>query len=106
MHDTPAKSLFKQEQRAFSHGCVRVEDPFDFATQILQNSGEWPRSKIDEVIAAEATLNVNLADPLDVYLMYWTVSANSDELHFYPDVYERDAAVLERLNQTLNTDAI
>jgi murein L,D-transpeptidase YcbB/YkuD len=106
LHDTPAKSLFKQEQRAFSHGCVRVEDPFDFATQILQNSGEWPRSKIDEVIAAEATLNVNLADPLDVYLMYWTVSANSDELHFYPDVYERDAAVLERLNQTLNTDAI
>lgn len=106
LHDTPAKSLFQQDQRAFSHGCVRVEDPFTLAEKILTTTDNWSRSEIDNAIAAKETKKVNLSKPLDVLLMYWTVAGNDGGLQFYTDVYNRDAALLKELLQPVANDSI
>ncbi|WP_295512307.1 L,D-transpeptidase family protein [uncultured Pseudoalteromonas sp.] len=107
LHDTPAKSLFQQDQRAFSHGCVRVDDPFTLAEKILGTSDNWSRSDIDDTIAAKETKKVSLSKPLDVLLMYWTVSGNDQEgLHFYSDVYNRDAELLKKLTTPLTNNSI
>tara|TARA_B100000929_G_C15499537_1_gene417018 strand:+ start:422 stop:2041 length:1620 start_codon:yes stop_codon:yes gene_type:complete len=107
LHDTPAKSLFQQDQRAFSHGCVRVDDPFTLAEKILGTSDNWSRSDIDDTIAAKETKKVSLSKPLDVLLMYWTVSGNDQEgLHFYSDVYNRDAELLKKLTTPLANNSI
>jgi murein L,D-transpeptidase YcbB/YkuD len=107
LHDTPAKSLFQQDQRAFSHGCVRVDDPFTLAEKILGTSDNWSRSDIEDTIAAKETKKVSLSKPLDVLLMYWTVSGNDQEgLHFYSDVYNRDAELLKKLTTPLTNNSI
>ncbi len=107
LHDTPAKSLFQQDQRAFSHGCVRVDEPLTLAEKILGTSDGWSRSKIDDAISAQETQKVTLSNPLDVFLMYWTVAANTDDgLHFYSDVYNRDPVLLEKLTKPLSNDSI
>ncbi|WP_462157921.1 L,D-transpeptidase family protein [Pseudoalteromonas sp. GB56] len=99
LHDTPAKTLFAEDQRAFSHGCVRVENPFDLAEHVLAGTDSWSRTKINETLASKETTKVTLDEPLDVLLMYWTVAGNEDGLHFYSDVYNRDPALLAKLTQ-------
>jgi murein L,D-transpeptidase YcbB/YkuD len=47
LHDTPAKSLFNREDRAFSHGCIRVEKPVELATQILKNDKNGMNEKLE-----------------------------------------------------------
>lgn len=101
LHDTPAKSLFAREQRAFSHGCVRVEEPFKLAEMILNDDDNWSQKALQETLATRETTRINLAKPLDVFLMYWTVSYNHDGLHFYPDVYGRDQTLIAKLRQPL-----
>jgi murein L,D-transpeptidase YcbB/YkuD len=50
-HDTPAKSLFKREKRAFSHGCIRLAEPKKMAQYLLRNQTEWTEEKIDEAMS-------------------------------------------------------
>ena len=101
LHDTPAKSLFGREQRAFSHGCVRVDQPFKLAEHILSDDEAWSAQTLQSTVDSAETTRVNLAKPLDVFLMYWTASQNSDGFHFYPDIYKRDQVVLNALRQPL-----
>ncbi|MCQ8882685.1 L,D-transpeptidase family protein [Pseudoalteromonas shioyasakiensis] len=106
LHDTPAKTLFQQDQRAFSHGCVRVDDPFTLAEKILETSDNWSRSDIDDAIAAKETTKISLSKPLDVLLMYWTVAGDDESLQFYTDVYNRDGALLKALTTPLANNTI
>ena len=101
LHDTPAKALFSREQRAFSHGCVRVENPFQLAETILNDNVKWSQAALQEIKDTGETTRVDLNDPLDVFLMYWTVSFNRDGLHFYPDVYGRDKSLINKLMQPI-----
>lgn len=99
LHDTPAKSLFEREQRTFSHGCIRVQDPLRLAEQILGDPVRWSRDALEAAIAEGRTRTIPLPKPLPVMLLYWTASADlHGELHFYRDVYGRDAAVLAALD--------
>jgi len=100
LHDTPSKQLFEREQRTFSHGCIRIEDPFRLAELILDDPVRWNRSQL--LAAAEAgTRTITLADPLPVVIFYWTATSDGEgELNFYRDVYGRDAAVLAALNRS------
>ncbi len=87
LHDTPKRSLFDNDNRAFSHGCVRVQNPRDLATQILG----WSQSKIETTIASRKNTPVQLAKKLPVHLTYFTAwTEESGDLAYYPDVYERD----------------
>lgn len=103
LHDTPAKSLFSQAKRSFSHGCIRTQNPLDLAEFLLQGT-EWNKAKIDELIASKDTKRVFLDPQLVVFLLYWTTGLIDTEKIFYlPDIYSRDQPILDKLDQRVKT---
>ncbi|MGA7386034.1 MAG: L,D-transpeptidase family protein, partial [Methylocella sp.] len=85
MHDTPLRKLFASAKRAFSHGCVRVDDPFRFAETVLGNG--WSEQRIKKLIGGKERY-VYLPKPLPVYLEYFTTFVDeSGELQLRDDVY-------------------
>jgi murein L,D-transpeptidase YcbB/YkuD len=101
LHDTPSKSLFSRGSRAFSHGCIRVDKPADLAEKLLAGT-EYDRKKIKEVIDTRVTTRVNLKEPLDILLLYWTCGIDKNKkLFFVPDIYDRDQDVLRELDKAM-----
>lgn len=91
LHDTPSKSLFAKESRAFSHGCIRVAKPRELAIKILENDPEWPVEKIDAAMNASTEKWVSLKNKIPVYIGYFTAWVDeNDVINFYDDVYARD----------------
>lgn len=104
LHDTPSKYLFGRAGRAFSHGCIRVENPFDLAEVLLGDDG-WTQEKFQEVLDSQKTTTVFLAEPIPVLLLYWTAEVDNDGVvYFYNDVYERDQRILDMLDQPFKLD--
>lgn len=98
LHDTPAKSLFSRDDRALSHGCVRVERAKDLANKILENDKNWNPSKIDEAMNAGTESSYSLKRKIPVNIAYFTAVASANgQVRFYDDVYKRD----EKLAQLL-----
>lgn len=94
LHDTPSRNLFEKDARAFSHGCIRVDDVHGLAELLLG----WNRAKLDAAIATGRTQTVLLDKPVLVMLLYWTVQADDQgRVLFFPDVYGRDPAVIAAL---------
>lgn len=99
LHDTPSKQLFDRADRAFSHGCIRVEDPLRLAELVLAGTEGWDRDAIDRVVASEQTTTVFLKQHLTVMLLYWTAEVTRlGTVLFSEDIYERDGAVIAGLN--------
>lgn len=91
-HDTPTKHLFDENGRAFSHGCIRLEQAQKLAEYLLRNDPEWPKSKIDEVIYSGNNTWVKLKNKIPVYIVYFTAWVTSDgTLNFRDDIYGHDA---------------
>ncbi|MFM9938994.1 MAG: murein L,D-transpeptidase [Hyphomicrobiaceae bacterium] len=91
MHDTPMKPLFAQAARAFSAGCVRVQDPFDLAAWIAREEPGMDRRRIDEILASGTAADITLARQIPVYFTYITAWVEQDgRVFFRPDVYGRD----------------
>jgi murein L,D-transpeptidase YcbB/YkuD len=87
LHDTPAKSLFAQSERAYSHGCIRVGDALGLATTLL----EWTRDETDALVASGATMTKALPTPIPVYISYFTAEpSESGGVRYFKDVYHRD----------------
>jgi len=104
LHDTPSKYLFSKSERAFSHGCIRVENPFDFAEQLLGGDG-WNQEKFQEVLDGGETRTVFLSTPLPVLLLYWTAMVKPDgTVYFFNDVYSRDERIAKALNEPFRLD--
>jgi murein L,D-transpeptidase YcbB/YkuD len=100
LHDTPSRGLFSRSERAFSHGCIRVQDPLVLAEFLLQDSNGWDRTAIDQTLESEKTTTVFLPEPLTVMLLYWTAEPAPDgSVIFSRDVYGRDAAIIDGLNR-------
>jgi murein L,D-transpeptidase YcbB/YkuD len=94
LHDTPAKDLFERESRAFSHGCVRLHQPQEFAHHLLARQTPDPQSFFGERLSSEAETRVNLDQPVPVHLEYRTAFTNvRGGLQFRRDVYGRDARI-------------
>jgi L,D-transpeptidase YcbB len=87
MHDTPAKSFFKRDMRALSHGCIRLERPRDMAAAVLG----VPVDDLKQYFGKNER-SVRVKDPLPVYVSYFTAWPDSatGEIHYYSDVYQRD----------------
>ena len=101
LHDTPSKSLFSRGSRAYSHGCIRVNKPKELAVKLLEGT-EYDRKKIDKIVETHETTRVNLPEPVDILLMYWTCGIDPEgRLFFVPDIYERDQAVLKDLDRLM-----
>jgi murein L,D-transpeptidase YcbB/YkuD len=97
LHDTPSKSLFKREARAFSHGCVRVEEPLAFADAILPVAGpEWNSTRLQKLYGGPER-RINLDNPIPVHLSYFTRFVDAKgELRRVDDVYGYDRRMAER----------
>ena len=98
LHDTPSRDKFSRSARAFSSGCIRVENPFDLAALLLDDQSDWTRPRIDQVVESGKRTSVKLSEPLPILLLYWTAFGDeSCTVHFREDLYERDAAVWKAL---------
>jgi murein L,D-transpeptidase YcbB/YkuD len=104
LHDTPSKTLFAREARAFSHGCIRTQDALGFARVLLGNP-EWDQARIAETIAAGKTVKADTLVATPVYVTYFTAAAakNNAGIIAYKDVYGRDAKVVAALKGDPNT---
>ena len=99
LHDTPARSLFKMQDRAFSHGCIRTEDKWGLLMSLMDDPKAWNMDKINEILASGETTRIDLPKPLPIYLLYWTTGVDRQgNVYFIKDVYKRDPAVLKALN--------
>ncbi|UZD24219.1 L,D-transpeptidase family protein [Algoriphagus halophytocola] len=100
IHDTNARSLFANDDRSRSHGCIRIQNPADFAKMLLRDEPEWTMERINEAMSQTHEQVVKLKKPIPVVLVYLTFWADSKgEAHFRDDIYERDQAVLMALNE-------
>ncbi len=101
IHDTPSKSLFSRSERAFSHGCIRVSNPFGLADVLLVDSavnpGHW-----ETVRDSEKRTVIKPKVPIEVHLTYLTAWMNKDgSTHFRKDIYERDKVLLKALRTAM-----
>ena len=97
LHDTPADALFARQGRAFSHGCVRVEQPEALAKWVLQDSPQWTDEKIVEAMHAGEEQHVKLKQTIPVHIVYFTVWADeAGSVRVVPDVYGYDATQSSR----------
>lgn len=97
-HDTPAKSLFGQDKRAFSHGCVRLSEPQKMAEWLLRNDPAWPKEKIVSAMNKTHETSVKLKDPIPVFIIYYTAWIDGDgQLNFRDDVYKHDKELMSKM---------
>jgi murein L,D-transpeptidase YcbB/YkuD len=94
LHDTPVKTLFRRDYRAFSHGCVRVENPLDFADAILPVAApDWNSTQLQRLYGGKER-SVSLASPIPIHLSYFTMAVDADgELRRFEDIYGYDGKI-------------
>ena len=99
LHDTPQKHLFAREVRAYSHGCIRLADPFDFAYALLARQSDDPKALFHGILNTGKETKVDLEEPIPVHIIYRTAFTGArGELQFRRDVYGRDAAIWDAMS--------
>ncbi len=100
LHDTPAKSLFANEVRAYSHGCIRLGDPFDFAYTLLAAQTADPKGDFQSHLDTDQESSVSLDTKIPVHLVYFTAWPSAKGVMTYRrDVYGRDGRIFDALTQ-------
>lgn len=100
LHDTPAKSLFSRDVRAFSHGCVRLAQPFEFAYELLSKQEADPKGHFQSILRSRSETKVVLDTPVPVHLIYRTAVTNArGHTEYRADVYGRDAKIWNALSR-------
>jgi L,D-transpeptidase YcbB len=98
LHDTPAKGLFGDNKRAFSHGCIRVENPKKLAVYLLKNQPIWNEQKIDKVLQTDTQTGINVNPFIPVYIAYFTAWVDVDgQLNFRNDLYNLDSKLAKEV---------
>ena len=98
MHDTPMKELFFKDERTFSHGCVRLQDPFQFAYQLLKAQVSRPEITFQSLLSTKQETQINLKEAIPVNITYRTVFFdNYGQPQYRADIYGRDALVFMAL---------
>lgn len=92
LHDTPSRNIFNESSRAFSHGCIRVQNPLKLAQFILRNNPNWNLEKLQSSVKNKKTTNIQIKPTLPVYIVYFTAwIGNSGEINFRKDLYNMDS---------------
>lgn len=100
LHDTPAKSLFNRETRAFSHGCIRLHQPFEFAYELLSKQTSNPKGVFHSALDSKKETYINLKQQVPVHLIYRTAITKVDGgVEFRRDIYGRDARIFSALQK-------
>jgi L,D-transpeptidase YcbB len=98
LHDTPTKGLFERRERAFSHGCVRLENPLQLAALLLDDPARNEATLAKEVQAGKMK-TVRLRETVPVLVMTWSVVVSGDgRVDFLTDLYGQDDQVLAKLD--------
>ncbi len=98
LHDTPSKSLFNRDTRAYSHGCVRVQRPLDLAYTLLAPQVTDPEGAFQAARNTGRETQIDLASPIPIYLTYQSVFLDEEgELAYRVDIYGRDKVVFDAL---------
>lgn len=101
IHDTPSRSLFEREDRALSHGCIRIQRPFDFAKFLLSHDPTWTDERIQQSMRQSKEVTVKLNRKIPVAIIYMTYWANGGgEMFFRKDIYGRDAEIAKALKES------
>jgi murein L,D-transpeptidase YcbB/YkuD len=91
LHDTNAKRLFKEEECALSHGCVRVEKARDLAFYLVkEDSILCTPEDLQQYLEIRHRMEIDIVNPIPVYIRYFTAEANADTVMFYEDIYKMD----------------
>ena len=99
LHDTPHKTEFGLDQRAFSAGCIRIDKPFKLAKRLLDGPEKWTIGRIWDIIDSGRTQTVFLPKPVPVLMIYLTAQVDDQQqVQFRKDIYKRDKGLLERLD--------
>ncbi len=97
-HDTPSKSLFEKDNRAYSHGCIRLSDPVWMANYLLENSPEWTPEKIEAAMNRGVEQFVKLKHSVPVIITYYTAWVDDNKkINFREDIYGNDKVVIEKM---------
>jgi murein L,D-transpeptidase YcbB/YkuD len=97
-HDTPSKSLFEKDKRAYSHGCIRLKEPEKMANYVLRNQPEWTPEKINEAMNSGEEKYVKVKDPIPVVITYYTAWVDDNgRLNFREDIYGHDASLAQKM---------
>ncbi len=100
LHDTPSKSLFARDRRAFSHGCIRLADPFDFAYAILSKQSSNPKATFHNLLSTGQESYLYLDQKVPVHLDYRTAFTDArGDIQFRDDVYGRDGKIFAALRR-------
>lgn len=103
-HDTPAKSLFNKDKRAYSHGCIRLREPEKMANYVLRDQPEWTPEKISEAMNSGEEKYVKVKKPIPVVVTYYTAWVDENgQLNFREDIYDHDAKLARKMFATGNT---
>ncbi len=98
LHDTPSKHLFAREKRAFSHGCIRLQDPFDFAYALLARQTDDPKGLFHSILSTGQETQVDLEQNVPVHLIYRTaVTSAKGRTGYREDIYGRDGRIWDAL---------
>lgn len=102
LHDTPSKSLFKRDYRAYSHGCVRVHNPMEFADVILSQTQSWNAARLKKMIGGKES-HINLDRKIPVHLAYFTTWIDEKgQLQLRSDLYGHNEKVKQMLRLSSN----
>lgn len=97
-HDSPAKSLFNENKRSFSHGCIRLKEPFKMAQYLLRNDTLWNDEKIKAAMNKTTETYVKLKNPVPVLIAYFTTWVDDNgNLNFRDDIYGHDKKMAEKM---------
>ena len=100
LHDTPSKDLFNRNVRAFSHGCIRLQDPFDFAYELLSPQEANPKAFFQRILNTGRQSRVNLEQKVPVHIIYRTATVPAKgPVQYRSDIYGRDAKVWDALQK-------
>ena len=100
LHGTPAQQLFSETSRAFSHGCIRLEDPPALAAFVLSDQPEWTHERIAEAMSAGKMSTAKLTRPIPVVLFYTTAIVDAKyRALFATDIYGFDAKLEKALKE-------
>jgi len=97
-HDTPAKSLFEKDKRAYSHGCIRLKEPEKMANYVLSDQPEWTPERIEEAMNAGKEKFVKVKHPIPVLITYYTTWVDDKgQLNFREDIYGHDSDLATKM---------
>jgi len=95
LHDTDNKSLLERRYKVYSSGCVRLEQPFDLVRLLLASGGQYPQSRIQQILGTDKPTTINLPQSVPVHMVYFTAYEENGLAYFKYDIYLYDKIIEE-----------